>query len=198
MSDKLYLYEMEIVDSYTGMMPLINYIKISKNINNYICEYESEYYLSHRELKSFLIKCFMKTKTHETYWEGDIRGLDEIAISAIPRPSTQVPYKMIVFKQDNNGQSYLVSECKIDTYHEDDKTKCEELINIRKFNEIDLYRWFEQSYDLVESLFDKALNKINKCSNNKIQDKNTIIENKQESENLINDKFNLSDYEMIK
>lgn len=144
----MFVYDMGIVDFFHGMMPLNHYIKFCPEKDNGF----NDHFLTIKQLKSFLIKCFIQVKMHETYWEGDIRD-GEIAISGIPRPTTETPYKLIVFKQDNNGNSFIVSECVLFTYDDVEKF-CTEIRPLKKdITSGKITEWFEESYDLVESLF---------------------------------------------
>jgi hypothetical protein len=154
----MFVYDMGIVDYYNGMMPLDIYIRTMVNDNRNKDFVETTTHLTTKELKSFLVKCFVEIKSYVTYWEGDIRGLDEIAISAIPR-SCDAPYKFIVFKQDNNGSSFLVSECQIFVYDDPEEMNSEMPTPRKNVTTIDLLRWFEESFDLVEDLFENALTK---------------------------------------
>lgn len=156
MSYRMYVYDMGIVDFYSGMMPLLDYIKLSyqENINEM---HMGSPILSYRQLKGFLINCFMEVMCIGR-WDGDIRGLDEIAISAIPRPTPMEPYKILVFKQDNNGESFCVSEFKLHYNNEDEEFDIEMLSTGSKNIYIkDLMGYYYHCFDLVEKLFTKAL-----------------------------------------
>ncbi len=149
---KKYVYDMGCVDFYKGMTVLSDYINLCSD-NNYhpdLGYYGADQYMSHQELKKFLIDSFIEIKIHNTYWEGDIRP-GEIAISAVPLPTGEEPEPFIVFKQDNNGHSFLVSDFLFVFREEHNITMIEET---RDFNKADLLIWFDQSYVLTEKLFE--------------------------------------------
>jgi hypothetical protein len=184
----MYVYEMGIVDFYNGMMPLLEYIKLcpAKGTPG-----ETQY-LTYRELKSFLIKSFMEVKTSSSEWDGDIRNFDEIAISGIPRPTGMSPWKLLVFKQDNDGSSFLVSECKLHINETDADEGMKFLTSIeQKIDHRDLINMFYDCFDLVEILFDKALDLIEMDTKFSAQIKEIILpySSKQEDE-----RFDLNNY----
>ncbi len=159
----LYVYDMGIIDFFKGMVQLEDYINLLSIKEHYPSNMGNDY-MSHKELKEFLIKCFMEIKILNSYWDGDITT---IAISAIPQPTTQEPFKMIAFKQSNNGHSFLISECKIDINYESD-FEIKFLVGLKDFGKEDLFLWFDKSYTLVEELFYRAL--IRKYSSTKEND----------------------------
>lgn len=192
MSFNFFVYDMGIVDFYSGMMMLKDYIKffavpdekLEKSAN-----YMGSTYLSFKDLKTFLIKCFLEVKTCESYWEGDIRGLNEIAISAIPMPTGGEPSKILVFKQDNNGHSFMVSETCLDIKIFKDYHDVERLNKIKDFDKRDLFLWFDQSYDLTERLFEYALRDVIPF----VIPKTNIIKEVEPT----TDSINMSDFEKI-
>lgn len=189
MSFKFYLYEIGCVDFFNGMTRLSDYIKLC---DEKMIGYD---YPSYIELKKFLIICFMEIKTSIIQWEGDIRGSNEIFISAIPRSGLNNPYKLICFKKDDGGQSYVVSECKLNFLNEkNQQISC--VIAIKDIEKRDIIRSFHESHDLVEELFEKALNitssNKNKYLENFEREMNEFpIENKNDTDE---DKFNKSNY----
>jgi hypothetical protein len=189
----MFVYDLGIVDFYQGMIPLMDYIKLCENAN----ENGFSHYPTIKELKSFLIKCFIQVKLRSTYWEGDIRGLDEIAISAIPRPAPLLPYKILVFKQDNNGQSYMVSECEISTFDEFSPNACPLITSHVTCEAIAVVYFFEESYDLVEKLFNNfekpAAQSINRAQT-KIP---TLAAIESPIRPLASNSLNLNDFERI-
>jgi len=48
---------------------------------------------------------------HHTHWEGDVRHRWEITV--VPAFECDSPAKILAAKQENNGNTYLVSECKL-------------------------------------------------------------------------------------
>lgn len=178
MSFKFYLYEMGTIDFYQGMTRLSDYIRLcDEKLNSYD-------YPNYLELKKFLIICFMEIKTSTIQWEGDIRESNEIFISGIPRLDCKQPHKLIVFKQDNGGQSFMVSECKMNFYN-DNKELLVSTISLKDVDKRDIINSFHESYDLVEELFSKNSNK-------------NIIENPIEHFKNIKMEWNGSNIEMIK
>lgn len=154
-----YVYDMGIIDFFQGMHILKNYIRLCasrENIGNpYGCD---ELTHSPRDLKDFLLKAFLEVKCLETYWEGDIRHDSCIAISAIPIPSGGIPLLSLAFKQDNNGHSFFVSQVKIDFTSISEQWG--DITLIEKYKTVNtpiLLTYFKQSYDLVENIFNKAL-----------------------------------------
>lgn len=206
MSYRLYVYNMGIVDFYNGMMPLKEYIRLCHPKGN-----SGEYsHLSYRELKSFLMSSFLEASL--IGWEGDIRNLDEIAISAIPRPMGMLPYKMVVFKQDNNGTSFLVSETKI-FINDDDKSEGMDFAIAHKqpCDYRDMHVNFLNCFDLVEALFDNALNEVNnkEITKDLLSLSNEVIKRLSSSneairkdlssrnESKVDERFNVNNYETV-
>lgn len=205
MSYNLYVYKMGIVDFYSGMMPLKDYIKLC-DLN----ENEADHYLTCREIKRFLLRSFLEASL--VGWEGDIRNLDEVAISAIPRPTAMPPYKMVVFKQDNNGTSFLVSETKI-FINDDDKSEgmSFSLAKQQNCDYRDMHMTYLSCCDLVETLFDNAFNEVDNKEITKdfllrsdeiikrLSSSNEAIRKDLSSRNesKVDDKFNINNYETI-
>jgi hypothetical protein len=150
----MFVYEMGIVDFFNGMMPLSDYIKFCEenstfNENSFSNNHK---YMSIIDLKRFLIESFIAVKTHYHLWDGDIR---EIAISAIPRPTANTPFKILVFKQNNDGISYMVSECPMTSCYA--KNEIPQPSALDKFDTKELMEFFTESFNLTEDLFSEAL-----------------------------------------
>lgn len=152
MESNLFVYTVNgCIDLWAGMTPLLDYIRLSHASHE---RGESYHYTSEEDLKLFLRACFIETLMLNTFWEGDIGG-EDIAISGIPRAGNN-PYKLIAFKQKNNGCSFLVSECPI-FYSEIEAMTLHTTPKTERFSMKDMYSFFYHSFDLVERLFDAAL-----------------------------------------
>jgi len=143
----MYIYDMGIIDYFYGMTRLKDYIKLchdSDSIENF--------YPTKKEIKLFLMKCFMHAKAKKIGWAGDIRDDDCIAISSIPDTGYYVTHKFIAFKQDNDGQSFIISECELDLNGQDGIAK--PLIDCRDIYDVNiLLNYYEECVELVEKLF---------------------------------------------
>src|ERR1044071_5804365 len=105
-----YVYDIGCFDNKLGTTKLKDYILLSELYSQEGCFSD---YMVREKIKKFLIECFMAVFTTENHWEGDVRG-DEIAISAIPNSNGESPCRILAFKQDNNGSSWMVSELYFD------------------------------------------------------------------------------------
>jgi hypothetical protein len=179
-----YVYDLGCVDFFNGMTRLRDYITLSHFYGN-----THVFYHTHKDLKQLLIKLFMCIKSHETDWEGDIRS-ENIAISAIPMPNGRSPKVFIVFKQDNNGSSFMVSEF---NFSFDDQADADgmakEVLKLKPLNSQVLLKYFNESFDLVEKLFNSATQC--ECVEEKVNEVKPIQEIKTE------DKFDLNNYESL-
>lgn len=187
----MFVYDIGIVDFFQGMTKLSDYIKLCDDADE--CFYHSPH-----SLKRLLIKFFMSIKSHQTYWEGDIRH-DNIAISAVPRQTGDYPKVFICFKQDNNGHSFLISESQFHFTKED--MDFGDITLITKLNSLTseiLIRYFDQSYKLVEDIFDKAKNKNKSSKDDLIEIEQRKIVEEVKRENIIknndDNKFDKSNY----
>lgn len=150
----MFVYEMGIVDFFNGMMPLSDYIKFceEKSVPSLESCHSNHQFMAIIDLKRFLMRSFMAVQSYHNNWEGDVR---EIAISAIPRPTANTPYKILVFKQDNNGDSFMVSECPMTSCFKGDEV--EYLSELRKLDNQTLMNIFDHAFNLTEDLFAEAL-----------------------------------------
>ena len=149
----MFTYYMGIVDFYTGMVEVEDYINLLLRKDDTGEINLGHSYLSEKELKHFLIRCLMELFKKESYWEGDIAT---IAISAIPRPTAASPYMMAVVKQYSNGSSFLISECAISYNNDKEDYEVSLLSKDKNYTQDDLLKWFYKSYDLVEYIFKRA------------------------------------------
>lgn len=140
----MYVYEAEFpIDYFNGMTALKDYIKLC--VDN---KEDDSIYSSYFDLQKFLVNSFMNVKCSVTSWEGDIRG-DDIFISAIPAPDNTT-YKLLAFKQDNNGTSFIVSEFLLPKSDQFKLVKLENLVsNV-------MMKYFEESFSLTLSLVKKV------------------------------------------
>lgn len=141
----MYVYEAEEpIDYCMGMTLLKDYIKLS-------CDNRKESklcYLPYLHLQKFLINSFMAVKCAVTSWEGDIRG-DNIYISAIPIPGNET-LKILVFKQDNNGSSFIASQFPLPLSNGFKIIKLKDLVSSA------MMTFFEESFTLTIELIEKA------------------------------------------
>jgi hypothetical protein len=134
----MFVYECAPIDHFSGMTKLCDYMSLSYN-NQDSCEY-----LTYLEIQKFLISSFMAVKCANTYWEGDIRNQD-IYISAIPI-SGESALKILSFKQDNNGTSFIVSEFELPTSFDLKKS------SLRQLNSELIMKYFDESFTLTIDL----------------------------------------------
>jgi hypothetical protein len=145
----MYVYEAEFpIDYFVGMTRLDDYIRLSyKNKDEYD-------YLDYLGLQKMLIKSFMAVKCSVAGWEGDIRGND-IFISAIPSLDNTT-LKLLAFKQDNNGTSFIVSDFPLPTdEHQFELKKLQD-----KLKSYDMMEYFEGSFKLTMDIITKATKNI--------------------------------------
>lgn len=162
----MFVYDAGIIDYFKGMSQLHDYIRLCyinrNNIENFECFYHTE-----RELKSFLINCFVAVKS-TLRWEGDING-DNIAISAVPL-GCDAPREILAFKQYNNGSSFIVSDLCLNSVGQGGN-----LYPVKDLNSQVLLKYFRQSYDLVEDIFEKSLHGLIEISTKDFSDENNIL-----------------------
>jgi len=171
----MYVYDMGIIDYFQGMTRLKDYINLCPDDGE---EYEREFYIPKNKLKLFLMKCFMHVKSRKMGWEGDIRNDDCIAIGALPDSEYYKTHKFIAFKQNNNGSSFVVSECQLPLRSHDGDAKFN---GSPRLENVDLILdFYEECLELVEGLFNPS--------------KKVFIPQKTEAENNIEQ---LNDFEKI-
>lgn len=141
----MFVYDMNCIDFFDGMTKICDYIKLIQN--------DTKYYPTYKSFKAFLIKCFVNARI--CGWEGDIRNEDCIGISAIPMMNGASPSKLLAFKQDNNGSSFLVSEHLLSI----DSEEFGELLEGNKTTPDVLMYYFDESYDLVERICSDSISK---------------------------------------
>lgn len=173
----MFIYEMGIVDFFNGMMLLEDYVyvccpQLNKNII---------YSPAYHEINNFLIKCFVHLKSIKSNWVSDI---SEIAISAIPRPATSYPYRLLCFKQNNNGSSFLISEMELLFDNKKEENDVTDITNNYKNNtQKDLLRYFDESLELAHKLIYDSYEKCN------AENKLSISNNENSKKSKLEDEF---------
>jgi hypothetical protein len=183
----MYVYESEFpIDYFSGMTQLSHYINLCfKN------KEDPASYLSYYKLQKFLINSFMAVKCAVTNWEGDIRG-DDIFISAIPWLDNTTK-KILAFKQDNNGTSFIVSEFQLPLPVKDQQFQ---LMKLHDLNSQSIMIYFEESFELTVNLIERGTKENNTQVNVIHLDELKNLLNTQENKTS-EKKDNLSDFEKI-
>ena len=127
-----------------------------------------------KDFEKYLAKCLMEIKSLKSTWDGSIISVRAMSIGFIF--NGKEVNKMIVFSDDNDHE-YLISE-----YHV--KELSQKYLNTQKpFNQADLFKWFDESIDMVTYLIDeydeymRGLDFKDIRSNDKIINKNENTEN---------------------
>ena len=99
------IYETPPVDFFAGLMPLTDYIKnTNSEENNGLC------ISSLFKLAMYCARAVAIAKGNT--WEGDIRG-EDLYVLAIPDPDASPPRLGLIWKQDNNGTTFICSHVEI-------------------------------------------------------------------------------------
>lgn len=163
----MYVYNAGIIEFFNGMIPLRDYIFLMDKYKNDPIQFDN-FYLTEKELQSFLTKAFMSVFLYGEVWHGDISD-GNIAISAIPRGGENRPFKLLAFRQRDCGTSFLVSEMLLDSYKDNGYLK-EKLDHT-----IDVMKAFELSLDLTNDLLGKYA----------VHQKTTVIHTLKEIDNRL-------------
>ena len=186
------IYEIDIIKNFQGFQRIEPYIEASYHVLSCEkCEHSPDPELFHkpRELHTFLTLSFTKLNCIKSNFD-DAKEVNNIYISVLPSFNDSKPDFIIIFNSNKLNKSFIMSKIDLHKIY----PNLIELNEFKSLKENNIFGSMEYSYEFVENIFDKSLCHLIPVKNNKKE----ILENKQESENLINDKFNLSDYEMIK
>ena len=116
---KLYLYEMPPIDSFLGMTPLPVAMQMAKeeseedNVfrNQWESSGDAVLRIANLVIDSFHEACF----SPECNWEGDIKN---ICVFAIPHPDQERSELCLIWKQENNGTTFISSPIELDYLNE--------------------------------------------------------------------------------
>lgn len=189
----MFVYEtVSSIDCFKGMTRLKDYLKLSWE------KYKSDKsYFSYFEANKFLINSFMAVKCTVGSWEGDIRG-DEIYISAVPFTEEESK-KILAFKQENKGRSFIVSECQLFPSKAQFKP-----IELKNLVSSAMMEYFHESFDLAVDLIDKATKGIkNEAAIIDINKLKELIKKHEEEcdgdeeQEVVNNKFDLKNYQKL-
>ncbi|MCW7552672.1 hypothetical protein NX722_08445 [Endozoicomonas gorgoniicola] len=100
---KMFIYELDPIDYFSGSIPLEDYLKSIKEMDDTFGEYE----FTQRQIGRLTSK--MKTISS---WEGDI--IDGVYVFAMPGSNMDTNLALgIVWKQRSNGTTFVVSELEL-------------------------------------------------------------------------------------
>lgn len=100
----MFIYETSPQDYFDGMVPLCDAIYNSGENEG---SNDTAWRIIH-----FVISCVYKVARAKSFWEGDIRGND-IYLFSLPDPDNAMVRMGLVWKQDNNGSTYICSPVEI-------------------------------------------------------------------------------------
>lgn len=162
----MYVYKTSSsIDWWHGITRLIDFIRLCHSsviydhweFDNKTNQNENElFYPSHNKLKCFLRRSFVNLIFSEAGWQGDIRDDDCIGISAVPFSCISHPDKILVLKQDTNGESFIVAESSILTNENIELVKDKDLDG---YDADGLICEFSLVDELIEDIFSRASNK---------------------------------------
>ena len=113
---KMFFYQTAPVDFFSGMVRAEDYIKH--------LQMEHSGSDADKQVSDFIKHVMYCTRAVSlalnSYWEGDVRGND-LYVFQIPYPScgNEIPLG-VMWKQDNNGDSYICSPVKLDWIDSED------------------------------------------------------------------------------
>ena len=183
----MFVYESdEPIDYFSGMTKLKDYINLCYKNKNDPCSY-----MTYLELNKFLISSFMAVKCTVNHWEGDIRS-DDIFISAIPI-GDNCTAKIIAFKQDNNGASFIASEFSLPKSDHLKQAKIHDLTSEC------LMDYFDESFSLTMELLDKATKETNPIINATVVSMYELKEavEKHNKKDETSNKFDIKNYQKL-
>lgn len=113
MENNTYCYQVEgIIDFFQGLIPASIYHRDFTSPEKMGWE-EHDYKEDRRAFLnwfSYKLRCAYE---YLPYWEGDVRG-KLIFVGAIPYSHGSCTQKFLIFKQDNNGSTFVVSDFPMD------------------------------------------------------------------------------------
>ena len=111
MSDNTWCYQAEgIIDFYQGLIPASVYHRDFTSPPVKMEWQEHDYKEDRRSFLNWFSHQLRCAYDYLPYWEGDVRG-QNIFVGAIPNVHGSNTKKYLIFKQDNNGSTFIVSDC---------------------------------------------------------------------------------------
>ena len=104
----MFIYATGPLDYSDGMIPLDEAIQKIANSD----AIPPEWGIGINEIIHFIMLCAYKVAKEKTFWEGDIRD-NNIYLFSLPDPSSNSTRLGLVWKQDNNGTTFICSPVEI-------------------------------------------------------------------------------------
>ena len=104
----MFIYETDPLDYFDGMVPLDEAIQKRANDDTT----PPGWGIGINEIIHFIMFCAYKVAKKKTFWEGDIRG-NNIYLFSLPDPDSVSSRLGLIWKQDNNGTTFICSPVEI-------------------------------------------------------------------------------------
>lgn len=113
----MFIYQTAPVDYFAGMLPIAI---AAENMWKELDEIEESGNEAVFNLFKLAMDCSRAVSlAKSSYWEGDIRGHD-LYVFALPDPDATPPHLGLMWKQDNNGTTFICSPVALPWISNDD------------------------------------------------------------------------------